>query len=143
MLDLSKMEKLADGARRAGRVPVKTHFSADERRIVKDFFFSLCPPRKEGSMRMRSFFALCDLLGEPLDSSNWDRLEKANKVKEGNQSGGLQFFVGQRTVRSDPGHWDDWQLKCLGLKKVKPGVFVVGLNEIFYRHTGGHHLRRD
>jgi len=139
MLDRWKMSELADGARRVGREPVKTQFTGSERGIVKNFFFSLCPPRIPSSMRMRSFFALCELLGEPLDSSNWHRLEKADKVK----GGALHFLVGQRPVRNDPGHREDWQLKCLGLKEINPGVFVVGLNEIFYKHTGGHQLRRD
>ena len=83
-------------------------------------------------MRMRSFFALCELLGVPLDSSNWDRLEKADKVK----GGALHFLVGQRPVRIDPGHKEDWQLKCLGLKEIKLGVFVVGVNQIFCDRVG-------
>ena len=129
MLDLSKMEELAAGAPRVGRMPVKTRFSVDERRIVKDFFFSLCPPRKAGSRRMRSFFALCDLLGDPLDSSTWNRLENTDIV------GDLDFLVGRGPVRCDPGHENDWQLKCLGLKEVSPRVFVVGLNRVFYDHA--------
>ena len=131
MLNLSQMRDLAGGAEHVSpvsRAPVKTHFTDYERGIVKDFFSSLCPPRISGSMRMRTFFALCDLLGKRLDASSWHCLEDANKVG----TGGLHFFVGKRPVKSG----NDWELKCLGLKEVEPRVFVVGLNQLFFDKAG-------
>lgn len=127
MLDLLKMRELADGARRVGREPVKTQFTKAEKQIVKTFFFSLCPPRHSSSLRMRSFFALCPLLGRHLDETNSHLLERANIV------GNLNFLVGGNPVKRG----NDWQLKCLGLKEIKPGEFAVGLNQILHNHVSG------
>ena len=103
MLGLSKMRELADGAQNVklvSRKPVKTQFTEDEREIAKDFFRSQ-RSRNPNSMRMRSFFHLCKLLGEPLDASNWHLLEDADIV------GDLHFLVGKGTVKFG----NDWQLK--------------------------------
>ena len=59
-----------------------------------------------------------------LDDSNGHLLKDADIVDD------LHFLVGGGTVKSG----NDWQLKCLGLAEVKPGVFVVGLNRIFYEN---------
>ena len=124
MIELSDLQALAIGARNVKRNPVKTQFTKDERRIVKHFFNSQ-HNRDLSSKRMRSFLALCDLLGEPLDASSSHRLEDADIV------GDLHFLVGGDTVKSG----NDWQLKCLGLAEDSPGVFVVGLNKIFYSNV--------
>ena len=131
MLDLSKMNKLADGARNVepiSRNPVKTQFIKCERDIVERFFRS--QKRDSRSARMQSFFALCPLLGKPLDASKWHLLEDAAK-----DSVRLHFLVGRdKVVEKTP---NDWQLKCLGLAEIKvgSGVFVVGLNQIFYSNV--------
>ena len=134
MLRLSEMNELAAGARSVGRDPVKTQFTEFERGIVKHFFFSQTkrdPPqaRELDSDRMQSFFALCTLLGEPLDASKWPLLENAAKGDVR-----LDFLVGKdEVVKEEP---NDWELKCFGLKEAKPGaeVFVVGPNRIFYEN---------
>ena len=126
MLGLSKMKKLADGARNVkpmSREPVKTQFTGNERGIVEDFCRSQYT-RDLSSDRMRSLLALSSLLGKPLDDSNGHLLKDADIVAD------LHFLVGGGTVKSG----NDWQLKCLGLAEVKPGVFVVGLNRIFYEN---------
>lgn len=135
MLELSNLQALASGARGVkpvSRKPVKTRFTKDERGCIESFFRSL-PTRNLKSKRMRTLLALCKLLGERLDASNWHHLEEANEV--GN---GLHFFVGKRPVESG----NDWQLKCLGLAEVEPAVFVVGLNQIFYDHANSHWVDR-
>ena len=133
MLGLSKMRELADGARAIKRNPVKTQFIEDEREIVRHFFNSQ-HNRGLGSKRMRSFLALCKLLGEPLDASRWHCLEDADIV------GNLHFLVGGGTVKSG----NDWQLKCLGLKEVgnNSGVFVVGVNQLFFDHADAYWVDR-
>lgn len=132
MLDLSKMREFADGTRLVRRKPVKTHFTEEERRAIKSFFFSLCPPRDSSSMRMLSFFALSEILGKTLEASSYHRLENANIV------GDFHFLVGRGTVKSGK----DWQLKCLGLAEVEPKVFVVGLNQIFYDRADAYWVNR-
>ena len=127
MLDLTKMKELANGAQSVkpvSRTPVKTQFTEDERETARYFYLSQ-HSRSPHSMRMRSFFNLCKLLGERLDASNWHLLEAADIV------GDLHFLVGKGTVKSG----NDWQLKCLGLAEVRPEVFVVGVNQVFYDHA--------
>ena len=91
---LSEMNKLAAGARSAGRDPVKNQFTKDEKGIVEHFFRSQTE-RKLNSDRMNSFLSLCRLLGEPLDASKWHLLEDTDIV------GNLRFLVGGDTVKSD------------------------------------------
>ena len=106
MLRLSEMNELAAGARSVGRDPVKTQFTEFERGIVKHFFFSQTkrdPPqaRELDSDRMQSFFALCTLLGEPLDASKWPLLENAAKGDVR-----LDFLVGKdEVVKEEPNDW--------------------------------------
>ena len=76
---------------------------------------------------MRAFFAQCPLIGEPLDALKWPFLEN---VAKGDAR--LDFLISKdEVVEEEP---NDWELKCFGLKEVKPGagVFVAGLNRIFY-----------
>ena len=93
MIGLSDLRALADGARAVKRNPVKTHFIQYERRIVEDFFRSQ-PRRDLSSDRMRSFLALCGLLGKPLDASDWHRLEYAVKGAKAELMRWLRFLVG-------------------------------------------------
>ena len=90
---LGLMKELADGARNVkpiSREPVKTQFTKDERGIVRHFFRS--QKRNLDSDRMKSFLALCPLLGKHLDASKWHLLKDA---AEGSVR--LHFLVGKDT----------------------------------------------
>ena len=126
MLDLPKMNKLAEGARSVERDPVKTQFTGGERKIAEHFFRST--GRDPDSKRMKSRFDLCKLLGKTLGASKWPLLENAAKGRVS-----LRSLVGGDPVKDKPKN--DWQLKCLGLAEVRSGVFVVGLNQVFYSNV--------
>ena len=119
------LRKLVSGAKSIGRDPVKTDFTAEEKKAVERYFRDI----KSGD-REQSFVALSRLLGIPLSSKNWAKLFDANKV------GGLRFLLGGDSVREQ----NDWQNKCFGLAEARPGVFVIGLNDLFFKKVSSGEL---
>ena len=127
---LSKMRELVASARDAGRDPVKTNFTDQDRSIVRSFIES----RKQlGTPRRESFLGLCSLLGRRLDASHWHLLDRVDKVRN------LHFLVGGHPIRKDR-EQTDWTNKCFGLAEIESGVFVVGINQIFFKNAATTHL---
>ena len=129
-LELSKMRELVAGARDAGRDPVKTNFTDQDRSIVQSFIES---QKQQETTRRKSFLGLCSLLGRHLDASLWYLLDVADRVSN------LHFLVGGHPVRKDR-EQTDWTNKCFGLAEVEPEVFVVGINQIFFENAATAHL---
>lgn len=120
----TELHNVVVDAARAGRTPVKTRFTYREKNIVKHFIRR----EKRQFPRKESLLCLCDLLGERLTPSNWERLYACMKIPGPDA---LDFLVGGHDVRPLR-QKTDWTNKCFGLKKVERDVFVVGLNQIFY-----------
>lgn len=125
---LDELNGLVVDAYRAGREPVKIDFTDEDKAEIKRFFEQW---KRRGTSRRESFLWLCDLLGERLHPSNWERLYACVKVSG---TDGLDFLVGGHKIRENR-EKTDWTNKILGLKRVAPGVFVVGVNQIYYDHA--------
>ena len=118
---LEFLEQLVSCAKTAGRQPVRTDFTEKNKRDLKAYYLD-----HTSGGRQLAFTALCDLLGEPLGEKEWSRLFRANHVKD------LHFLVGGDPLNTDR-QPNDHQNKYFGLGR-NTTTFVVGLNEIFFRH---------
>jgi len=119
------LANLVQAAKKVGRDPIKVDFEVCEREVVRRFFDRR---KRKGTPRSESFFRLCNLLGRRLDRQRWKDLFEADKVNN------LPFLVGGHGIRADRER-TDWTNKCFGLAEVSPGVFVVGLNRIFFSNA--------
>lgn len=119
------MVNLVQEAKKVGRDPVKVDFKACEREVVRRFFER---KKRKGTPRRESFLRLCDLLGRRLDRRGWKDLFEANKVNN------LPFLVGGHEIRANRER-ADWTNKCFGLTEVGTGIFIVGLNRIFFSNV--------
>ena len=122
------LRKLVSGAKSIGRDPVKTDFTVEEKKAIERYFRDI-----KSGYREQSFVALSRLLGIPLSNKNWAKLFDANKV------GGLTFLLGGDPVKPLQTQ-SDWQNKCFGLAEAKTGVFVVGLNDHFFKNVSSGEL---
>jgi len=120
---LDSLAQLVSGAKTAQRQPVRTDFTEDNKRLLKHYYLD----HTKGK-RQLAFTALCDLLGEPLGhEGEWSRLFRANYVED------LHFLLGRDPLNTDR-QPNDHQNKYFGLGCIHTTTFVVGLNEIFFRH---------
>lgn len=117
---LDFLEQLVSGAKTAGRQPVRTDFTEKNKRDLKAYYLKY-------TKRDLAFRALCDLLGEPLGEKEWSRLFRANNVED------LHFLLGRNPLNTDR-QQTDHQNKYFGLGRINATTFVVGLNEIFFKH---------
>ena len=119
------LANLVQQAKKVGRDPVKVDFEACEKEVVRRF---IDRRKRKGTPRRESLLRMCDLLGRRLDRRGWKDLFEADKVNN------LPVLVGGHGIRADRER-TDWTNKCFGLAEVNPGVFVVGLNRIFFSNA--------